>query len=430
MKTQIENPPRSCPKRGNTKIESTKYISLLFWLCWVTYVVAYLGRLNYVAAMAELIVSNHLTASQAGFIAAVFFASYGTGQLISGLAGDMVQPKVMMLVGLMISVGANIIVGFAPSAVFIGIVWGINGFAQSMMWPAIVKLLSTYLSHLQGVKAIVNISTSIAVGIFVTYIMTAAVLAIAGWVFVFFVAAGIMGVMAVIWWIGITAVERHTKVFGYTPVQSVEISESNAKTHSFPRLIFISGLPIVAFAVILQGMLRDGVTTWTPALIDTWFNIGTSLAVLITAIVPLISIFGVYLSHFLNKQFLRNEVLTAGALFGIATIVFAILTAASSPFILLVTLVIGIAVMHGVNTMLISIVPLHFSNIGRSATVTGAMNSFTYIGSGLSTYAIGRMTIGLGWEVTLVSWVIIALAGMLVCLLCSKKWSKFKGVST
>jgi len=95
--------------------------------------VAYLGRLNYAAAMVELIAGNYLTASQVGLIATAFFASYGTGQLVSGFMGDKIRPKIMMFVGFVISIAANIIVGFAPSAAVMGLVWG-----TTLVWWIII----------------------------------------------------------------------------------------------------------------------------------------------------------------------------------------------------------------------------------------------------------------------------------------------------
>ena len=406
-------------------ILTDKHASQLFWLCWGVYVAAYLGRLNYVAVMAEIIQSGHLSLTMAGFVATAFFASYGFGQLINGFINDRVSPKKMLFAGLLISAIANAAMGLFNYAWLMILIWGVNGFAQAMLWPAIVKILSSYLSQLRSVKALVNISTSVATGTFATYIATAGMLTVSSWRSVFFVAAVVMGVAAVAWYFCMGKLEK-----GIAPREHIAIRGKDEKPLpvSFPRLILVSGLPLAAIAVVLQGMLRDGVTTWTPTLINAQFNLGTSSAILITAFVPLVSIGGVYLSHVLNTKLVKNEVMTAAVLFGIATFAFVLLVAggASNVVVLLLSLVIAISVMHGVNTMLISIVPLYFADIGRAASVTGAMNAFTYLGSGISTYAIGFITLGFGWGINLVSWIIIAGLGMIICLLCSNKWGKFK----
>jgi len=281
---------------------------------------------------------------------------------------------------------------------------GANGFAQAMLWPAIVKILSTYLSQLRSVKALVNISTSVAAGTFATYVVADLVLTISSWHMVFYAASAVMGIAAVVWYFGNSTLEKHVVPREHTKIADVKSIENINKSSplSFSRLIMVSGLPLAAFAVVLHGMLRDGVTAWTPTLINAQFDMGTSSAILITAVVSLISICGVYLSHLLNMRLVKNEVMTAAILIGIAVLAFILLAVGGTHniIVLLLALAMAISVMHGINTMLISMVPLYFADIGRAASVTGAMNAFTYLGSDISSYAIGFITLGFGWVLT------------------------------
>jgi len=414
-------------------IDNPKYISKLFWLCWTAYAAAYLGRLNFAAAMAEIIAQGHLSAAQAGLIVTAFFISYGVGQLINGFAGDRFRPELMMFAGLVISAIANIIMGLSMPASVMVYIWAVNGFAQAMMWPAVVKLVSTRLSRNNGIKAMVNISTTVPAGTLAAYVTAAGIIAFSSWNLVFLTAAVIMGVMAVIWIFGIGRIERHVKKYGKSKVDETK-EDASIKTEtkvSFPRLILMSGLPLAVFAVILQGMIRDGVTAWTPALINDRFNLGVSLSVLVTTLVPLVSILGVYASNILNRKFIKNEVLTAGVLFIISAVSFVFLAIWGSDniMILLFSLAAAISVMHGVNTMLISMVPLYFADSGKSATVTGTMNAFTYLGSGISALTIGIITSQRGWDYAIIFWIAIAALGTAVCLICAGIWARFKNLT-
>jgi len=411
-------------------LKNSKHISLLFWSCWLTYTVAYLGRLNYVAVMAEVIGTGHLSLSQAGLVVTTTFAAYGISQLINGVLGDKMNSKWMMLIGLAGSIVANVAMGLMLSHVAMVVVWGINGFAQGMMWPAIVKLMSTKLAKNDGRKAMINISTSVPVGIFATYVMGAFILTVSSWQMVFFVAAVAMTAVAIIWFWGISIIERQTEVHIEQELERSQTEVEHGTSSSFLSAMFVSGLPLIAIAVILQGMLRDGVTSWMPVLMSDQAYLGTEIAAFLTSGVPLMGIVGVYGANFLNKKFLKNEVLTAGVLFLVSTLALLVLTTlgGSHRVMMLVTLIIAIAVMHGVNTMLISMVPLHFAKVGRSATVTGALNSFTYLGSGISTFIIGLMTASYGWDITILSWIFVALIGMGLCFVSVKKWHQFKQV--
>lgn len=52
----------------------------------------------------------------------------------------------------------------------------------------------------------------------------------------------------------------------------------------------------------------------------------------------------------------------------------------------------------GINTVLISLVPLQFAKAGRSSTVAGLTNAFTYLGSALSRLGAGTGGRAVGLE--------------------------------
>jgi len=76
--------------------------------------------------------------------------------------------------------------------------------------------------------------------------------------------------------------------------------------------------------------------------------------------------------------------------------------------------------MHGVNMMLISMVPSFFNKSGNVSTVSGIINCCTYIGSAISTYGIAFMAERWGWTFTLGTWIATALFGGLICILYAK----------
>ena len=61
---------------------------------------------------------------------------------------------------------------------------------------------------------------------------------------------------------------------------------------------------------------------------------------------------------------------------------------------------------------------------GNVSTVSGLLNSCTYIGSAISTYGIADVSERSGWSITLLIWLLIALLGALVCILTVKSWKK------
>ena len=80
--------------------------------------------------------------------------------------------------------------------------------------------------------------------------------------------------------------------------------------------------------------------------------------------------------------------------------------------------------MHGVNLLLICMLPQCFEKYGNISTVSGVLNACTYIGSALSTYCIAALSEVIGWQGTIFLWFLVTMVGAAVCLLCFKPWKK------
>jgi len=402
-------------------IQEPKYIRRLFWLCCTAYVTAMLGRLNFSAAMAVMISSGYITMTQAGMALTMLFVAYAIGQPINGLLCDRFSARVILTLGFTFSIIANFLLALNPPAAMVIWIWFLNGFAQSMLWPAVVRMLSGYLSRLQGVKAMVNISPAVAGGTLLTYTLTAGIIVVLPWQTVFWIAALVMTATAILCFFGIRTVERHSAAYG----QPRETIKKEEKSLPFFRLFLCSGLPIASIAVIMQGILRDGITSWSPTLLSTQFNLDASWAVLITAVIPLLGVVGVYAGHIINKRWLDNEISTAAVLFGFAVIALTIVSFATGGFLFAAALMIATGLAHGINTMLISLVPLHFADKGRASSMSGLLNAFTYVGSGLSGIGVGAIATGIGWSTVLLVWIFVAFIGLIACCLCAKNWKQF-----
>lgn len=411
------------------KITDSRIAALLFWLCWLAYFCTYIGRLNYNASITEILQAENITKAQAGLISTCSFFTYGIGQLCNGMISDRVSSKWMMFIGLMVSATVNIFMGMAHSVTFMTVLWGINGFAQSMTWAPIIKLFSDYLPARDRVKASVNISTSYALGTLVSYLLAAACIAIINWRATFFSAAIFMFIVAAVWFIGLTKVERYSERCGVVeqeaPMDPDFIPKDNV---SFRRLMMASGMLFIGIAVIMHGILKDGVTTWVPTYISEIFQVGSSASILATTLLPIINLSGVYTSSWLNRRYFKNEMLTSGFFFTAAIVALLCLIWFGNVNIILAIILLSITTssMVGINTMIISIMPLYFAKSGKSASATGVLNSFTYVGSAVSSYGIGAISGAMGWTFTIWVWIGIAAVGLILCIATSRRWIRFK----
>ena len=119
-----------------------------FWIiavCSLVYFTSYFARKDFAAAMAGMLSEAVIDKPTAGLIGTVLFAFSGVGQLISGYLGDKIKPTILIISGLGTTAVCNLLMPLVPYSWLMIPVWALNGLAQAMMWPPIVKILSAAL---------------------------------------------------------------------------------------------------------------------------------------------------------------------------------------------------------------------------------------------------------------------------------------------
>ena len=80
--------------------------------------------------------------------------------------------------------------------------------------------------------------------------------------------------------------------------------------------------------------------------------------------------------------------------------------------------------MNGINLLFISILPIYFKKYGNISTVSGVLNSTTYVGSALSTYGIAFVSMRFGWSASTLVWLILGAVSTALCLVNVPGWRK------
>ena len=403
----------------------------LFFLCWISYVFTYLGRLNYAACLVEIVAEEGWSKSQAGLIATGFFLCYGLGQLVNGYIGDKLSPKVMVFSGLFCSGLVNLFFPFMNSASLAAVLWCVNGFVQSMIWSPIVRQLSSWLPAEKRQQACVNMNGTVPIGTLAVYGMSALIVYLGNWKYVFFTSGILLTIMSFFWFLGISSLEARLEAEEFPPAPAVSNPAAAEKTVSLGRLAVLSALPLCLLGLFMQGMLKDGVTTWIPTFLEENFGLTAAASILCTTIVPIINLGGVYLGSWINRKFFKNEVLTAAVFFIVGLTALMLLTFAPihSAILSLLLLAVTTTFMMGINTLLASMMPHYFIHFGVCYTVTGHLNSAVYMGSAASSYGNGAIVEYFGWNAIMYIWCICAVLGILFCFLAVKRWDSFRKLS-
>ena len=399
------------------KLTDRKQIQKITYLFMITYMVSYITRINFGAIVSEMVNDTGISKSMLSLSLTGSFVTYGVGQIISGICGDKFRPKKLVFYGLLASIVMNLLIPFCSSPKSMLVIWSINGFAQAFMWPPIVKLISELLNEEDYKKACVIISRGSACGTISIYLLGPALIALSSWrlVFIFSAVCGI--IMLVLWNALCIDVQNEAPKADSNTKKSGGINTQGL----FTPLMFG-----VMFAIVLQGILRDGVTTWMPSYISETYHLGSEISILTGIVMPIFSIFSFQIAADLYKKKFTNPLMCSAVMFGVgAAVALALYYLSGSAAIVSVlfsALLTGC--MHGINLILITMLPAFFSRYGNVSTASGVLNACTYIGSAISTYGIAVIAENKGWSFTIFIWFIIAFLGFGACMLCVKPWKK------
>lgn len=402
------------------KEKTEKQQNILFVsMCCLAYFTSYITRINYGAAIAEIVHSLGITKTLASMAVTGSFITYGTGQILNGIIGDHIKPRAMIFLGLIIASVCNIAMSALSNVYIMTAVWCINGFAQSMMWPPMARILAENLTAENYKKACVAVSTSSSAATIAIYLIVPLCITLSGWRSVFLISASWGFIVAIIWLLSIDSL---------IPTRVTDDQEETvypaAPAVSFKTLLLGSGLLPIAVIIFLQGILRDGITTWMPSYINDIYSLGTSISILSAAVLPIFTIISVFAASYVHKL-AKSEVKASAYIWTLGFIcsLILVLVFSSQAVVSIALMAVITGCMHGVNLMLISILPARYKSSGRVSSVSGILNAFTYSGSAVSTYGIAALSDNFGWKITIITWCIIALCGTILNISCIRKWN-------
>lgn len=394
-------------------------------LCTVLYFVSYISRINLSAAMVEIVKSGFSPENTVALALSLCSITYGAGQIISGWLGDRCKPQNVIFAGFLITSAMNLGVSLLQNDALLVALWAVNGFAQALMWPPLLAILTKHLNAAEYGRACVWVSWGSSFGTIAVYALCPVIITLMSYRYVFVVSGSAALTMAIVWKLmyerGFTGKNALVPDDAPAPAKG----DQPAAEKFTGAAIFL--MAMIMLAIVMQGALRDGVSNWTPTLISETFNLDSSLSILTGVFLPIFHIVCTNIASRIYRRFITNELTCAGVMFAVGCAAAALLALLAGTGVIstIVLLALLVGCMHSVNLMLICMVPPCFRKFGHVSLVSGVLNSSTYIGSAISTYAIALFSNAYGWSGTVWLWAAIAFAGMLICLGFARKWRKF-----
>ena len=202
------------PKPSAEKVEDARQEKLFkafgfqtFLAGTIGYSLYYVCRTSLNVVKKPIIDSGMLDASQLGLIGSVLLFAYAIGKFVNGFLADHCNIKRFMATGLVVSAAANFtlgILGFASETMptmllctLFAIMWGVNGWSQSMGAPPAIIGLSKWLPLSKRGTYYGFFSLSHNLGEWLSFLFVGILVSVAGWQWGF-VGSSIAGVVGVI----------------------------------------------------------------------------------------------------------------------------------------------------------------------------------------------------------------------------------------
>lgn len=262
-------------------MESSKEVSLaakvskwqnkMFLLMWVTYASFYLCRVNISVALPEIMENFDISKSQMGLVLSSLFLFYAVGQFINGQLGDKLNSRRIITLGLLASAILNLFFGLSGGVLGLMVVlWGANGYFQSMGWGPTVKAMANWFPAKTRGKISGRLGTSYIIGGALSWLLAGFIIKHLDWRFTFWFPAVICVFMAIHWFtrarnapeeVGLPSVEEQEKGLETTEVRE----DAHIGFRETLRITLLNPYTWLAgFALFGLSIVRYGFMSWAP----------------------------------------------------------------------------------------------------------------------------------------------------------------------
>lgn len=426
-----------------------------FFAITLGYSMYYVCRTSLNVVKKPIMDAGFLDATQLGVISSALLFTYAIGKFVNGFLADHSNIRRFMATGLLISTAANIVVGLLGLIsvkgmvisqgifyVIFAILWGINGWTQSMGAPPCVVSLSRWypLSRRGTFYGFWSLSHNL--GEFFSFLLVGGLVSLFGWQFGF-IGAAIAGIIGFIIIVLLLHDSPEAEGLPSVAVMAGEETSEQAKHHSVgvsqKEVLRNPYVWVLAFASAFMYVSRYAVNGWGVLFLQETKGFTLVTATQIISVNALLGIIGTVFSGWLSDVAFKGNryipAVAAGVLEVLSLILFAF--GGSSLWLNIAAMVlfgiaIGVLICFLGGLMAVDIVPRE-----ASGAALGVVGIASYAAAGLQDIASGllidthKSLVGTvdgveqytyNFTPALIFWIIAAsLSVILVCVVWAKK---------
>lgn len=340
-----------------------------------------------------------LSATQLGHIWSAFLIAYMAGQFLNGALGRKLGPRLLLLIGMAISLGCNIVFGFSNSyETFIGFMI-LNGLAQASGWPGNVGGVSHWIRKEERGRIMGVWSTNYLAGNLSAKFLAGFMLGYMGWRSAFWVCSLGMGSI----WILFYFLHRNRPEDVGLPPIATNAEEVVQKSTERERSTMGGFLHVLCNPVIvLMGLtyftlkfLRYSLDSWLPYFLSqSKFQLSGDVAAYYSSIFDWSGFAGVILAGWaLDKLFKGNWQIMCALMAAGMTVSYILVIQYGSYDPLLLACLYGLVgfTLYGPDSILNGAGAIAAAGCSNALSAVGVINGIGSIGSVVQEEIIGRL---------------------------------------
>lgn len=302
-----------------------------FWGVTIAYSLYYVCRMSLSVVKQPLIDEGVLTAGELGLIGSALLFVYAVGKFMNGFIADYCNIRRFMATGLVVSAVINLLLGVLglfngaaalPSMVIFlsfAVLWGLNGWVQSMGSPPGVISLSRWFPQSKRGTYYSMFSSSPYIGEFLSFIITGVVVGALGWQYGFIVAAlaGFIGTLIILLFVSDTPESK-----GLPSVHTLSgeqmTKQDKMPTKELQKLILKHpGIWVIALSSAFIYITKYAIAGWGVLFLQKAHGFSLEDATQIIAFSAAFGVLGTVLAGWLSDRVFKSDRVKPAILSGI-----------------------------------------------------------------------------------------------------------------
>ena len=377
-------------------------------LSGILYFFCQICRTDLSACMVDLLPDLGIAKDAMGLAITAGYIAYAVGMSINSLLTDRTNPRLMICAAMFCCAATHLGIRLLPYLPVMIVLWCINGYAQSAVWPSIVRLTADNLPAEQQESALRIVSLFQHAGSLSCFLIVPAELALGGWRTAMSVTAAACLTLGFVW-----SLMRDLRTASQTTqMQKKRAAKLNWQFFRRGKLLYFMG------AACLTGMIRDGLTSWAPVYFSEEFSLNATLSLILSAVLPAAKILALAVHPAVQKKVPKTRTQLIVFYVGCAAAACIVLLANFAGWTLAAAgfMAVMLCLMVCTDLSFTISIPIQFGSVGRSATVSGILDCMLYLGAAISSYLFALLAQWGGWTATIVSWIVIPLVAIGILL--------------